>query len=121
MPMPTTRNDQNCWPSFGRENEHLLVHQLRRCILLFGFFFVCGCSTQLERSTGTGRTLGADNRLPGSRIELLLPHQKWAKLRDLEYEAFVVMKAGVDGDGALHGITPMHSYPDQSRYNLAAS
>ena len=89
-------------------------------VAALAFLFV-GCVSTAPQQNGMMHTLGARRDLPTQDIEKLFGPSEWSKLRDLEYEAVVVMTADVRADGSLRLGRVRESFPDASWQALAKS
>jgi hypothetical protein len=71
-----------------------------------------GCASERPPAAPETHTLAGTARLPLNGIETLVSPTKWARLRDLEYERFVVMEAEIQPDGTVKAGRIIEAFPD---------
>lgn len=64
-------------------------------------------------------TLDSNSTLPKKEIKMFYGKKQWNEIKDLEYDGYVIFKAGVTKSRELKLLKILASYPDDSRNELA--
>jgi hypothetical protein len=92
---------------------------MSRSHLLFLLFLLSGCSTQSSLQVVAARSLAGNPRLPGSVIAHFYTGSGWDTVKNLPYDAFVILRGDIQPDRHIKISRIVESFPDDSRIALA--
>lgn len=94
-------------------------HLTRSILLAAVVLAVLGCTSPRQPATASGRTLAGNARFPEEAMARLVPPERWAKLRELDYAGYVILEATIRSDGSVTLGREIECYPDRSWSQLA--
>lgn len=69
--------------------------------------------------SGTVHTISANRAFPSASIAEYYGGEQWAKIKDLPYDAYVILDATVGKEHSLKGLRVVKAYPDAARNDTA--
>lgn len=84
------------------------------------FFALVGCKTLMEPlSDDVVHTLSGNPRIPVDDLREFFEKGKWEEMKDVEYDAYVILRGAVEEDRSVTVDQILDFYPDDSRNDLA--